>query len=254
MSIALATICQDGLVICADRQLSNPSGFKFYECKLSKIPLAPNSGTVVLGYAGSPDTMKIIVESLRAKFEQQNKSSDQIEAGLQETLNDVIPKNPKEHHLTLCGFGVNGTLRLLKTWDRTISPVTVWDCVGFGDSALTRYLGSIFLGTEIHLPIFRAVPICNYMVSQAKKYVDGCGGQTDLVVMAPNGEVSEQTDSKIIELMCEVVENMLNSLLTSATEPNATPEQIEHLIKQLGYVTKLSTTLFDGFIKKPKGV
>jgi hypothetical protein len=39
------------------------------------------------------------------------------------------------------------------------------------------------------LPLRRAVPICIYMVAQAKKYVPGSGGPTDLIVLADGGKV-----------------------------------------------------------------
>lgn len=255
MSISIATVCTDGLVVCADREISG-YGFKFYECKLSKISLDADSRALVLAYVGSSDTMKVIVQDLRNRIEGKHKSREEIEAALQETVNASLPQKPEgdeEHHAMLCGFCADENFVLLKTWDRKISPVSAWDCVGVGDSALTRYLGAIFLGTQIHLPVFRAVPICNYMIAQAKKYVQGCGGETDLFVMDPSGKVTEQLTGPVIDKICELIEYNFNLLLTSATEPDVSAEQYDNLIKQLRGLTGMTTKVFQGFLgQQPK--
>jgi hypothetical protein len=142
LSIALATICPDGLVLCGDREIGTPD-LKFYQSKLTVIPLAPGRGKIVVGYAGSPaDTMEVIYQGLRDRLENQDKGKDEISKALQETLDGAIHQNADECHQLLCGFSDSGAFHLLKTYNRSVSPVPVWDCVGFGDSALIRFGGT----------------------------------------------------------------------------------------------------------------
>jgi len=250
VSIGIATICTDGLVIAADRQITNPAGFKFYECKLLKIPLSEERGTLVLGYAGSPDTMRVVLEALRKKFEHQDKGREQIWEDLQEVLNALLPKRSKDVIQTLCGFCETGTFHILKSFNKEISPVPVWDCVGCADSALIRYLGSIFLENRVHLPLFRAVPICIYLVAQAKKYIEGCGGSTDLIVLTAKGQAIEETGGTLFDTACDVVELYLNGVLTSATEPGVSVEYVQHLIEALRNVIESQTGILTAFLPK----
>ncbi|MGO9270796.1 MAG: hypothetical protein ACLQOO_11180 [Terriglobia bacterium] len=191
LSIAVSTICTDGLVICAERQIEG-SGFKFYESKLSQISLAPHKRKLVLGYAGSPDRNRVILERLRNKLENQDRDRQHIWNDLCEVLNETLPEQIEQNHQILCGFWDAGAFHLLKSFNRDVSPVPVWDCIGIADSALIRYLGGIFLEGRIHLPLYRAVPICVYLVSQAKKYIPGCGGPTDIVVVMRDGRTKEE--------------------------------------------------------------
>jgi hypothetical protein len=250
LSIALATICPDGLVLCGDREIGTPD-FKFYQTKLTTIPLAPERGKIVLGYAGSPaDTMKVIYQGLRDRLENQDKGRDEISKVLQETLDAAIPQNAEECHQLLCGFCDSGTFHLLKTYNRSVSPVPVWDCVGFGDSALTRYLGAIFLEDQIHLPIYRAVPVGIYLVAQAKKYVQGCGGPTDLLVLPSHGLVIEMYGTTMFDAACDLVEKSMNVLLTAATSPEVTTAQCQQLIEHLRNVLESQSKLFTAFLRK----
>jgi len=251
MTIALATFCVDGLIICAD-QLIECDTHRYYEKKVFRFPLAAlPAGEVALAYSGIPDTMNNIVEMLRGKLVGRNKSADLIQADLQATVNYLLPENPNndnELHQMLCGFSVDGELHLLKSYQRQISPVPVWDCIGFGDSALTRYLGAIFLDTQIHLPISLGVPICDYIISRAKKYVRGCGGETDLAVLTPEGKVYEQLPTQEIDRLCESIEWGFNCALTSATNPNMSEEQSRQIIKQLRELLGRSAQAFGQFI------
>ena len=231
VSIAIAAICKDGLVMCADTQVTHPNGDKSYECKISTIQLSENRGTLVLSYAGIPDDEKAVVERLRNKIAGQDKTFDDVRTDLQDALNKVLGRSRRNHQM-LCGYCDSGNFRLLKTSDRVISPVDCWDCVGWGDSALTKYLGAIFLSGDI-LPLLRAVPICIYLIAQAKKYVGWCGGDTDIAVLNPNGEVTELPLGTKYDAACAMVERWLNGILTSATEPSVTAESINELIMAL---------------------
>ena len=235
MSTGLATICTDGLVLCAEQQVSQ-SDFKYYQCNVKRIALANGKGSVALGYAGQPaDTMKTLFENLERRWRWEDKAREQIRTELQAVLDEVLRKDKGVHQL-LCVFQDAEGSHIFKTYNKGIWPVPVWDCIGFGDNALMRYLGAIFLETVVHLPLRRAVPICIYMVAQAKKYVPGSGGPTDLIVLSNSGQAIHKEFGPQFDTACDEVERELNCVLTSATEPGMTAEYVRRLIERMGNV------------------
>lgn len=249
LSTGLATICTDGLVLCAEQMVSNQT-FQYYECKVKKIVLSAGRGTVALAYAGQPaDVMKTLFENLERRLHGQDKTREQIRVELQAALEEVLKKDKGAHQL-LCGLEDNDGFYILKTYNKDISPVSPWDCIGVGDSALIRYLGAIFLGKHIHLPLRRAVPICIYMVAQAKKYVPFNGGPTDLIVLSTSGQVVQREFGPQFDTACDEVESALNGALTLATESYMRPEYIQRLIEHLGDVLDTYSNLFTNFLPK----
>lgn len=250
VSIAIANICIDGLIICADQQITTPD-FKYYESKISQIPLAPKKGKVVVAYAGLPDTMKVLMERLRDKLEGQDKGTQQIKDDLKSVLDLVLSPESEDAHQLLFAFEEAGGFRLIKTRNKELYPVDVWDCIGFGDSALTRYLGAIFLESYVHLDLARAVPICAYMLKQAKKYVQGCGGPTDLIVLDSKGQVRQYCGGSRFDDACEGIEYCLNRVLTEATEPNVKAERIQQLIEELRKIIENESQIMIDFLTYP---
>lgn len=249
MTVVLSTICTDSLVLCADREVSGEGEVKFYEKKIFTFPTIDTD--VVLGYSGIPDVMKGIEEDLRNRLDGQSKSPQDIENNLQKALEKAIAKNDKSEFWTLCGFRANGAgYRLLKSYQRQITPVPVWDCIGIAtNSSLIRYLGAIFLEASVHLPAYRAVPICNYIVAQAKKYIGGCGGPTDLSIIEPSGRSKEQFSSAFSDHLCEMVEHSLNAILTTATESTVSAERIEVLLRALQRTLDNSMKTFPALLR-----
>ena len=253
MTIALATICTDGLVMCADTQVGD-GNHKFYEPKIFPIPYDCMSKNVLLAYAGSPDKMKSIVQNFRSRIIVQSQSPEQIQSHFQDVLDAAFRKKAKEAHQVLCAFACGGEFYLLKSWNNDISPVNVWDCIGFGDSALIRYLGNIFLGTSMHLPIHLAVPICDYLIAQAKKYIQWCGGDTNLVVLTNDGKLHEQFPSPDIDVLCDRIEYRLNMVLTTASAFDISEEQCLRLIKELRELLHESEKTFGRLVPELKTV
>jgi len=247
VTIAIGLICRDGLVLCADQAVGNES-YKFHECKLSSIRLAGNKGVVILAYAGVRDEMNLIYEKLRPSLEVQCTTCEQIQLHIQDVLNSALPKTSQYPHQMLCGVSDGVTLRLFKTIGRNIYPIPVWDCIGFGDTSVIRYLGALFLKYGEDLPFFRAIPICNYMIAQAKEHIQFCGGPTDLWALTRKGKLSKQ--SSLIPLDCanDLVEKSLIAILTAATEPTTTAESCERLLRNLRQVIDASTQTYQTFL------
>jgi hypothetical protein len=72
-----------------------------------------------------------------------------------------------------------------------------------------------------------------YIMFQTKKWVDGCGGKTDLIVSSYKkdffGGISNR-EIESLEQQFEESEDSVNLLVTDLLNPNRTPERIEMLI------------------------
>jgi len=247
MSVGLATICTDGLVICADTLISMDT-FKYYRPKLSRVQYAITSKSVVLAYSGSLDKNNVIVSQFENELGRiRDKSAQEIGDSFQAVLNGVFPGKAKENHQMLCGFADAKTLFLLKSRDREVSPVQVWDCIGYGDSSLIQYLATIFLEDRIHLPIRLAVPICDYIIAQAKKYVQWCGGDTNLFVLTPDSKFHEQIPSSEIDALCGRIERGINSMLTSASMLDLDERECLEVVKGLRGLIEEASSKFMSF-------
>lgn len=243
VTIGLATKCTDGLVMCADTQISTEE-FKFYGQKLARLPVPfwPH-GEIITTYSGYPETMNTVSEEFRKLL----LANTQPEHAFRETLNSIFTGQEEEDHQILCAFSDGGDIRLLKSSRNRVSPVPVWDCVGRGDSSLTRYLAAIFLGTFEHLPVALGVPVCDYIITQAKKYVRGCGGDTNLFVLTKKGKVHEQVLGSQIDATCEQIERRLNEMLTLTTMLNVDEDQCLELIRRLRELIRNSAEVFGSF-------
>jgi hypothetical protein len=94
------------------------------------------------------------------------------------------------------------------------------------------------------------VPVCIYLVAQAKKYVQGCGGPTDLLVLTPHGRAIEMYGTTMFDAACDLVEKSLNVLLTAATSPEVTAAQCQQLIEHLRNVLEDQSKLFTAFLQE----
>jgi hypothetical protein len=86
------------------------------------------------------------------------------------------------------------------------------------------------------------------VVAQAKKYVDWCGGDTNTVVLTPQGRAVEHAGGTKYDAACNMVEAWLNGILTSATERNVNPEKVQQLIEALRNVLDTQTGAMTAFL------
>lgn len=234
MSIAAGFVCHDGLVLSADREIGNDA-FKYYDHKIFPISLAPGTGAVVLTYAGLPEVMKSICEEMRGRIEDKVKTCAEVRVELQKTLDTVLPTKSKGRHQMICAICAEPPNHImLKTDDRKISPIPTWDFVGFGDGALVRYLAGIFLKTGLRLSISRAALFCNYIIGQAKKYVQWCGGPTDIVALTEAGIIEHEFTlyTKQVEMQLDNADYRVSLLLNTIMDKQATSTDCDKAIRE----------------------
>jgi hypothetical protein len=111
---------------------------------------------------------------------------EEFRSVLEGAVLELYAKFPEADVEILAGLTINTPRcqgrELLKLSRHGVREVEEWECLGIGDSSLVRYLAGILLDQAASADEKLALAV--YMVTQAKLYVDGCGGDTDVLVLA----------------------------------------------------------------------
>ena len=184
MTIGVGFLCPDGVVLCADRQMTG-QGYKFQESKIFSIQRRDYS--FIFSYAGDPDAARMMFERTRDTMRRvtvgDNESmKDAIKRTLEKTFTD---KQTKGLH-TLIGIRTKEEHFLLKTkGNRVVEGFTEY--IGFGDSSALRYLCDFLL--EQQLPACKALVLGSYIVSVAGRYVEYCGEDSNHATLYADGQL-----------------------------------------------------------------
>lgn len=187
VTIALGFRCSDGVVLCADQQMTVQGWHKFHETKMYAIAgMEAPSYTVMLTYAGNPHAMKALHQKMASVTEQNYFDSvDSVKMLLEGFLSEMQAE--AEFTEFLCGFcREGGSFGLLQTNACSVYEVNGYTNIGVGDSSLVRFLSKLLVSNQ--MKCFPAVFIGDYIIKQAKEFVDGCGGPTDIYILRDNGK------------------------------------------------------------------
>lgn len=195
MTIGVGFRCDLGVVLCSDTQITWTSRHKAYETK--QFYVSGINWTMASVYAGDPQLWK----SFRDKFKELIKAEVTTIKELRDILEQAIcyfselDSDPTALCL-LVGFVIgNKQMSLVKTEGKLISDVEVFDYIGCGDSSLLRYLTPIMADRDRWPTISEALYIGAYWVLQAKRWVEDCGGDTEVFVLHWNGGMLNRNGS-----------------------------------------------------------
>lgn len=214
MTIVAGFQCLDGIVLCSDT-MEVYAGMKRHVSKLdvrgttaypgkSNIPFsAPTSPCAVFaGATEDADFLDVLIDKVWASME--TRGQDGLNAMIEAAEDELIAQ--WQRRLPAFPTGMPGVTILAGIWAAadqfelvkivgpTLKREIHLDAAGYGD-ILATYLASRFL----HMKTFvdQAVPIGIYMVDQAKEHMDGCGGDTHLVVISANGGVTRYSSEEV---------------------------------------------------------
>ncbi len=190
MTIALGLPSREGLLICADQEVSargpdNPD--KYYEERISCVDLFGSA--LVSSYGGSSDLWKEAVEKIsRRLLELQGPEEEGdvcvIPQAIYETADEVFTAMGRPSNLQML-IGVGGVFNSpeLFVFDRgAMHHAAGITCVGVGESSLIRYLSENLYSPSMTLEAAKNLGI--YLISKAAQYVSGVGAPMDAVVIA----------------------------------------------------------------------
>ncbi len=192
MTIGVGFLCPEGILLCADRQLTGDGGYKFEERKIFSH-WCVDGPSFVFSYAGDPD-------AARSMF---GKISDGLSSGISKSkaasprskalgvLEKIFRDRNAKGLQTLIGVRFkNSGLYLFKTSHHRVVD-GIREYIGVGDSSALRYLCGFLL--KGRLSINEAEVLGAYVISVANRYVDGCGGGPDVATLHKDGQIGEGT-------------------------------------------------------------
>jgi 20S proteasome alpha/beta subunit len=245
MTIAAGFVCMDGIVLCADTQETITGYTKNSTEKIRQM--ADQGLCVAITGAGETELIETVGERIQhALFceysPKEMRMTEQVRDIIQQEMSSAFRRYiapyaafPRDDRpgcdlliVVTVKNEVNNYECLFKASGTTVRQIEFGgDCVGTGvilaKSLMERFCDSFADLDELVLAM------C-YVMSQTKKWVDGCGGNTDLVVSSYKRDIFGGVSSRDIEALekqFEFCEKTTNLLLTDLVNPHKTDEWIE---------------------------
>jgi len=249
MTIAAGFPCTDGLVLCADTQEVIYSYAKVNTQKMTQIE-TPFYNMVFTG-AGDSGLIDMTVQLMdQALAEKKPNGAWKIEEVLRESLVDTfnrhiapwsqfpVNERPDTPDL-LIGLQYPAATLLYRANGTTFTRMHESQCVGTGVVLAKSLIASLF---DYGLSITQGWLIALYVLYQAKTWVDGCGGNSDILLLSnrnlkitriPTTEVTE------MEQHFSAFDAYLRPVFLSAADRNVSQSQFDDRIKEfkLGMLT-----------------
>ena len=186
MTIVLGFRCTDGVVICADQQITAPGAFKYHQTKITVEDFEGFSA--VFAYAGQPglalEVHDKIAKVLRDLGEQES-VSDAVRQSVDSVLSDMGRLYTQLELQMLIGTtAVHQKAALVGFDGKSVHAALPFNYLGIGESSLIRFLAQKLYTTKIDIRV--GVDLGAYLIKKAEDYIDGCGGPIDVVTMADN--------------------------------------------------------------------
>ena len=187
MTIALGLPCSEGLLICADEEVSARGGDKYYEERIACVDLFGSA--LVSSYGGSSDLWKEAVEKISRRLLELQGPEEEGDVcvtpqAIYDTADEVFAGMGRPSNLQML-MGVGGVFNTpeLFVFDQgAMHRAGAITCVGAGESSLVRYLAENLYSPSMTLEAAKNLGI--YLISKAAQYVNGVGAPMDAVVIA----------------------------------------------------------------------
>jgi 20S proteasome alpha/beta subunit len=220
MTVAAGYICDEGVILCADTQETIPGYTKTDANKLMSFNL-PDLCLVFAGAGNNAVQIDETVHEIAGKFRSSAPTNgEQIRKALREILEELFPKahyprqSGPEVDLLMAVQSVDA-VQLFRVSDGSIAPVHHTACIGSG----------VVLGTQLFqryynkdVSLFDAALISIYVLFHVKRWVDGCGGKTDIsLIQRTGGRMSFMPSDEVekLEKYCESYDDAVIGLLTA---------------------------------------
>lgn len=264
MTIAAGFKYRDGILLCADREITEGSS-KYSRSKVFGEKISPD---VSLGFAfsGSMDYAIMAIQGIIAVVKSSHFTSHaQIWLAIKDTLHEIyfdtigrLPEfqQPDSQFNLIIAVCAEGTPKMYATENAAITEETQIRCIGIGKD-LARYLltfGGIEGADRMTLKMAEAVSL--RVIKQVKEGVSGCGKETDVLILDSNGSLTQKNhydyryELKMVDLHDDVL-SILSVFLAELDMPSGTRwngiklafsvfrERLEKIRKYVLYATTL---------------
>jgi 20S proteasome alpha/beta subunit len=197
MTITAGYKVESGILLSADTMYTG--GMKLYATKIKTTSL--DGGKVAFALAGSEDCSLMLIQACeKALFRSSynNPSIEQLEEVISSTLGRLFRKHDLQDHdaqFLIAVWTVKDGLRLLSTRKGIVVERDRYYCNGSGEY-LANYL--IEPAFRVDMSLREVIILATQTLAAVKAHDDGCGGQSELIVLQPDGSLSPVAHEEII--------------------------------------------------------
>jgi 20S proteasome alpha/beta subunit len=184
MTLALGLKHREGILLATDTLVSSPGYYKFGQSKIRRLDT--KSCTAFFALAGRVDTSNRALEIIEGYLNLSEASPAMVRTALDEACLELEDKyHNTESVQMLAGIHIPGfPLEFRQILGAVASPAGSFACIGTGEP-LAHFLRSLYPGAKASKGV--AVRTAAYILFQAKRHVDGVGGQSQFVDLTTDG-------------------------------------------------------------------
>lgn len=204
MTIAAGLLCQDGIVLCADTELTLPTS-KASRGKIFTAAHGSNDAAMLIACAGDYDFCKAALQYMEpALLTDAAPTVEDLQSAIESAIEDVYehhiyPNKLSSRHIELIGamWGRVGGYRLVKTADTAVIRVDRYEVAGTGGE-LGEYILKRMYRDGMRLS--EAVALAIYILNEVKQRGMGCGGESQVSVLRSDGAMFEVSRKQVAEV------------------------------------------------------
>lgn len=188
VTIGVGFTCQQGIVLGADTQITCDGFHKYYEHKI--YSKQTSAASVAFTFSGDPGLMKSFCDRFFDALDSARElKSIEIEQWISGILGEMEEVKATADLSMLAGIVLpSKEFRLLRTDAKKVYRIPS-GFIGVGDSSLIRYLMALLTQSAYPFSLRQAELLSFYIVQQAKNWIDGCGGETDVLFLRSDGRI-----------------------------------------------------------------
>jgi 20S proteasome alpha/beta subunit len=212
MTVVLGIRCTDGIVLCADEQVSAVGSHKYYEQKI--IARDGFIESIAFAFAGLPGLAMEAREKIMKIVDRANLSNETVYDAADKVLTKMGRQYADIELQLLIGVAVvNEEPTLIKFDGKGLHAASTLSFLGVGDSSLLRFLADVLSQPE--MTIKEATDLGIYMIRKAEQYIDHCGGPIDVLTIERNSSCTLLSEMEIQERIAkmEAQETYLRDLI-----------------------------------------
>jgi len=236
MTIVAGLRCANGIVLCADTQETKNELSKINVPKLRIEPWfkagkdSPEELMIAVAGAGDGPFIDKIIEraweevSVVSSFEEACSEMERSIKDIHEEYGHIFQPGYLPQVRMIYGIKMQGNSKLFTAFGPVVNEKSNFDSVGAG------YYMADFLATRMHsnhLSISQAITLAAYILFQCKENVDGCGGDSHIVVLNEKGssQIISPLQVNITTQTLKEVDEVLSYLLLLPSADAQFPEE-----------------------------
>jgi 20S proteasome alpha/beta subunit len=228
MTIAAGFKYKDGILLCADREITEGAS-KYSKPKVFGEQIGPE---VSLGfsYSGAMDYAVMAIQGIIAVVKSSHLTSHaQIWLAIKDTIHEIysdsigrLPEYQQEifQFSLLIAVWADGQEKLYTAENTAITEEFQYRCIGIGRDLAKYLVTSIGCSGSDRMPLRYAEIISLRILEHVKENVPGCGKEMDVLIMDSNGALTRKTqyDYRFELKMLYAYESMVMLLFPFATD------------------------------------